>query len=135
MSKEMLKRAREKADNLGKSMSLEIGDAEKLPYKNESFDVVIDSLGLCTYPDPAKALEEMKRVCKKDGIIMLLEHGISNNNLIRKLQFIREERHYKMQGCYLTRNPEELARRAGLAVENCERSFFGVFYLIKAKQK
>ena len=133
LSKEMLKRARKKADRLGKSLGLEIGDAERLPYKNYSFDIVVDSLGLCTYPDPIKALEEMKRVCKKDGIIMLLEHGISNNSLIRKLQYIREERHYKMQGCHLTRNPEELARKAGLAIEKCERTFFGVFYLIKAK--
>lgn len=60
-----------------------------MPFKEASFDTVIDSFGLeCTY-EMEKAWSEMKRLCKPGGKILLLERGTAywmydNFMLLRK---------------------------------------------------
>jgi len=132
LSEGMLNIARRKAEKLGKKLNLIKGDAENLPFKNGEFDYVIDTLGLCTYPDPIKALKEMKRVCRKSGRILLLEHGASNSKFVRRLQARRESKQYSLIGCHLMRNPEELVGKAGFKIASCERKFSGIFYIIEA---
>ncbi len=132
LSREMLKKAERKAKTLRKEIILKEGDAEKLHFKREKFDTVVDTLGLCTYPNPIRALKEMKRVCKKNGKILLLEHGISNKAFIAKLQRKREHKHYQKIGCSLLRNPEELVRKAGLNINKIERKVLGIIYVIVA---
>ena len=133
LSEKMLERAKRKALKLGRDIEFYIGDTEHLPFPDESFDSVVDSLCLCTYNNPIRALREMRRVCKPNGQILLFEHGISNNRLVNRYLHWREEPHYKSLGCALIRNPEDLAREAGLKIESVERHFFGIFYLITAK--
>lgn len=134
LSKEMLKIARRNADKLGKNVTLRLGNAEKLPFGNKRFDYVVDTLGLCTYPNPIKALKEMKRVCKKNGRILLLEHGISDYGFAAKFQKKREKKHYQKVGCSLLRDHFELAGKAGLKIARKERKLFGIIYVIIAKQ-
>ena len=45
------------------------GDAESLPFKDGQFDAVICCFGLMHFAEPARALREMARVLKPDGII------------------------------------------------------------------
>lgn len=47
------------------------GDAESLPFKNKTFDTVILLEVLEHLPDPASAILEVKRVLKKDGVLIL----------------------------------------------------------------
>src|SRR3989344_844500 len=129
LSKEMLKMSRFKADKFGRKVKLIMGNAEKLPFKKRGFDFVVDTLCLCTYPNPIKALKEMKRVCKRNGKILLLEHGISDNKFVAKMQGEREERHYQRVGCSLLRDHFELAKKAGLKIIRRERKLFGIIYL------
>ena len=42
----------------------------RLPYVEESFDVVIVSNALHIVPQPEKALDEIRRVLKDDGVLM-----------------------------------------------------------------
>ncbi|MBR4164328.1 MAG: class I SAM-dependent methyltransferase [Solobacterium sp.] len=53
-----------------KNLSFSVADAHKLPYMDHSFDVVMIANALHVMPDPEKALEEIKRVLKKDGILI-----------------------------------------------------------------
>lgn len=55
------------------------GSAEDLPFEDESFDVVLTCLVLCTVPDLATALDEFKRVLKPDGSLRFFEHVRSDN--------------------------------------------------------
>ena len=59
-------------------------DAHHLQFDDEQFDTVVDTFGLCSFSDPVQTLKEMKRVCKKDGTILLLEHGQSSNYFLAK---------------------------------------------------
>ena len=130
-SSNMLKLAKRLAKRRGISAKFLIGNAEKLPFKSKKFDFVIDGLGLCTFPNPVKALREMARVCKKNGKILLLEHGQSKNKLLSRFQFWREKRR-KEFGCSI-RDHEDIVKTAGLKIERITRHFFGIFYLIVAR--
>ncbi|RRJ34030.1 hypothetical protein EIK79_00530 [Halocatena pleomorpha] len=56
----------------------------------------------------------MNRVCRKDGRILLLEHGRSSNRLVGRFQDIREDAHAKRLGCHWNREPLELVEQAGV---------------------
>ncbi len=57
--------------------------AEYLPFTDGSFDAVTISFGLRNIPEREKALREMKRVLKNDGILLILEFSHINNILWR----------------------------------------------------
>ena len=54
-----------------RTVTIKKGFAENLPYDNESFDVVYSSHVLEHVNDEFKALNEMKRVLKKDGVLII----------------------------------------------------------------
>ncbi|GBF30585.1 demethylrebeccamycin-D-glucose O-methyltransferase [bacterium MnTg04] len=68
-SEENIRRANELTENVGLSSRVKFvqGDAERLPFANDSFDVVICECSLSTFPDLALALTEMKRVLRPGG--------------------------------------------------------------------
>ncbi|MBI3334170.1 class I SAM-dependent methyltransferase [Candidatus Pacearchaeota archaeon] len=133
-SREMIALAKLKAQKQGMNIALRRMNAERLHFKKDEFDIVVDTLGLCTYPNPVKALKEMRRVVKKNGLILLLEHGISHWKIVQRLQKKMEKKHYGQLGCSLLRNHEELVKKAGLRIVKCERKLFGIFYLIEARK-
>jgi phosphatidylethanolamine/phosphatidyl-N-methylethanolamine N-methyltransferase len=75
ISDEMLTLAKHKAQNLSHmSIHLETMDAEKLTYADHSFDCVVVPYVLSVTPDPGALIKELKRVCKKDGHIIIVNH-------------------------------------------------------------
>lgn len=56
---------------LGTSVNLTVGDAESLPYDDEQFNVVLCNASFYHFPNPDIALQEIYRVLKKDGILIL----------------------------------------------------------------
>src|SRR5690242_4241691 len=47
---------------------------ERLPLADESIDTAVVTWTLCSIPDPSKALREMKRVLKRGGRLIFVEH-------------------------------------------------------------
>jgi ubiquinone/menaquinone biosynthesis C-methylase UbiE len=47
----------------------QIGDATSLPYSDQSFDAAVMALVIFFVPDPLKAVSEMKRVVRSDGLV------------------------------------------------------------------
>jgi ubiquinone/menaquinone biosynthesis C-methylase UbiE len=133
LSKQMLKRARERAAKLKSGVQFSLADAEALPFRDRSFDTVVSSLSTCTFPNPAKALQEMARVSKPSGKILLVEHGRSDREWLGRWQDRHEDKFAKPFGCHWNREPLELAKGAGLKVTRSQRSFFGVFHQIEAR--
>src|SRR3989344_3904219 len=68
LSKEMIKISKEK---LGKNAQIMLGDVEKLPYKNGTFDYVFCTESFHHFPDPIRSVTEMKRILKKGGKLIL----------------------------------------------------------------
>ena len=124
----MLKIADRRADDLGKKIALEKMNAESLKFAADSFDTVVDTLGLCTYDNPLEVLSQMRRACKPDGKIILLEHGKGSYSLIEKIQKLVEPRHFKKLGCRLTRDYKKLINEANLSILEEGRHLGGIIY-------
>ncbi|MDR6667469.1 class I SAM-dependent methyltransferase [Rhizobium sp. 1399] len=66
---ELLERGRERAMANGLAVEFQQADAEALPFKDASFDVVVSTFGVMFTPDQDKAAKEMLRVCRPGGRI------------------------------------------------------------------
>ena len=96
--------------------------AETLPFDDQTFDCVVSTWTLCTIPDPVKALREVRRVLKHDGVFLFLEHGRSDDAKIAAWQ----DRVNPLQrvigcGCNLNRKIDQLIGQAGLAITKLDR--------------
>jgi len=125
ISEGLLELARGELDGLERDGRVARMDAQDLEFDADSFETVISSFSTCTFPEPVVALEEMARVCRPDGEILLLEHGRSDNAVIARIQEWRAEAHYEKSGCRLTHEPLEVVRKAGLSVNEVETAQFG----------
>jgi len=133
MSPKMLEFAGKNASKYGLNVNLAVMDAEKLEFADGIFDTVVSTLSTCTFPNPIKAIQEMKRVCRPGGLILLLEHGHSNLPWLARFQDRNEYRHYlDHAGCRWNQEPLDLVQSAGLKVLKSKRTILGMFHSIEA---
>jgi ubiquinone/menaquinone biosynthesis C-methylase UbiE len=117
----------------GLNVNFAVMDAENLEFADGSFDTVVSTLSTCTFPDPVKALQEMKRVCRPNGLILLLEHGHSSLPWLANFQDRNEYQHYQDHaGCRWTQDPLELVKSAGIKILRSERHILGMFHSVEA---
>lgn len=75
ISEEMLSIAQKKVNLLsGTKIELINMDAENLAFENNSFDCVVLPYVLSVTPHPEILITEIRRVCKKDGVIIIINH-------------------------------------------------------------
>jgi phosphatidylethanolamine/phosphatidyl-N-methylethanolamine N-methyltransferase len=87
LSPEMLDQAQKKVKkhNLSHVKLMEM-DASKLSFNDDSFDHVIATFVISVVPDPVKVISEMKRVNKKDGNLVIVNHFQSHNKILAKIE-------------------------------------------------
>jgi ubiquinone/menaquinone biosynthesis C-methylase UbiE len=92
----------------GRSTTFVAADVTRLPFADESFDAVVATLLLCSVPDPARAIAEMKRV---------LEHVGAEARTSRRTWQGRIEPLWKhlAGNCHLTRDTARTLEEAGFA--------------------
>ncbi|MDP4104917.1 MAG: methyltransferase domain-containing protein [Bacillota bacterium] len=102
--------------------------AERLPFPDNTFDTVIGTLVFCTIPNVEKAIEEMKRVCKPEGRILLFEHVRMGNSILAHLQDWLTPFWKKIcDGCCLNRNTVQVLKENGLEIVQLETYFKDLF--------
>src|SRR3954453_8847450 len=72
LTPELLEAGRLRAQDAGLELEWAEADAEKLPFADASFDVVMSSIGVMFAPHHEDAAGEMARVCRPGGTIVLL---------------------------------------------------------------
>lgn len=99
--------------------------AEKLPFPDASFDCVVSNLTLCTIPEPASALGEIRRVLKPSGIFLFMEHGRADDaRLARWQDRLNGIQKFFAGGCNLNRRIDTLIKAAGLDLQKLDRFEF-----------
>ena len=123
----MTRQLREKLARAGKAAEISVIEApgEGLPFPDGSFDTVVVTLVLCTVPDQAATLAEIKRVLKPDGELLFLEHVRSRNPELAKWQD-RLEKPWRFlgDGCHCNRDTVKAIGVAGFDLDNVERPEF-----------
>jgi SAM-dependent methyltransferase len=84
----MTKQLRQKLADSGRSAEISVVEApgEDLPFPDGSFDTVVVTLVLCTVPDQAASLAEIKRVLAPRGQLLFLEHVRAHEDGLAKWQ-------------------------------------------------
>ncbi|SFM14036.1 class I SAM-dependent methyltransferase [Salibacterium qingdaonense] len=130
----MLETARDTAQKQNKKMTEFIcGNVETLDLPEHSFDTVVSTLSMCAYPNPEHVLRLLSTWCRKDGEILLLEHGVSSNRMIAKLQHIFDPVFQKRVGCHINRDLMALVHQAPVTIKREEHALFGAVHLIWGK--
>ncbi len=76
----LIEAAKNIRDAAGGNINFVTGDAEHLPFADNSFDFVFSRYLLMHVPDPIAILKEMKRVCRPGGIVFAQEPDINSGN-------------------------------------------------------
>jgi len=86
LSKEMMQIARTKIHekDLDEKIQLQEGDAQNLPFDDNTFDVTTMAFGIRNVPDTIQCLEEIYRTLKVGAIAVILEFSLPKNEIIKK---------------------------------------------------
>jgi SAM-dependent methyltransferase len=99
-------------------------DGQSLPFADASFDAAVSTWTLCTIPDVATALGELRRVLKPRATLHFVEHGLAPDAGIQRWQHRLEPVQKRLfGGCHLTRPILDLLTTAGFTITEVE-----VFY-------
>src|SRR5262249_14844827 len=104
------------------------GDAANIPLADGSADAVICTLVLCSVPDQAAAVAEMKRVLKPGGRLLFIEHvAAPNGSMARRVQeWLNPVNRLVADGCNCQRETWTAIENAGFArVELAHRRISG----------
>src|SRR5699024_1306952 len=83
-SKGMLSHARKQAKQLSFPVKLLVMDDQEMTVEDITFDLIVAARVCCAVPNPAQGMKVMRRVCKADGEILLLEDMRSDSQILGK---------------------------------------------------
>ena len=132
LSEEMLARARARAAELGIRADLRRGDAQSLDFPDETFDTVTCTISLCSIPDDAAALREVRRVLRPGGRFVAMEHVRSPSFPVRAVQRAIDPLTVRFEGDHVAREPLDHLRREGFHIGELERLKWGIVERVSA---
>ena len=115
----LLEKAKIRAKENNISLNIQKILAESLPFENNSFDTVLSTYTMCSISNLQLALNEMKRVLKKDGKFIFSEHGKSPDLNIYKWQKRLNPIQKRIGGgCHLDINIPSVIKYAGFELSD-----------------
>jgi ubiquinone/menaquinone biosynthesis C-methylase UbiE len=129
----MLAKARQKVDLAKVPVTLLEMDAENMTFPDNTFDTVVATCVFCSVPDPVKGLQEVRRVCRPDGKIVLLEHVRSNSPVLGKMMDILNPVSLYLVGSNINRRTVKNIQTADIDILENEDVWGKIVKLIVAK--
>jgi ubiquinone/menaquinone biosynthesis C-methylase UbiE len=134
LSPEMAAIGRKRAQELGRSVDLRVGDVQQLELADESFDTVTCTLGFCTIPDTTAAAREAFRVLRPAGRLLLLEHVRSPAGPVRFVQRLLDPLFVRFEADHLLREPLDYLPGVGFELDEAQRSKWGIVERLRARK-
>jgi ubiquinone/menaquinone biosynthesis C-methylase UbiE len=115
------------AQRAGAPVTVRAGTADRLPLEDGEFDAAVASLVLCSVPDQAGALAELRRVLRAGGELRFYEHVVARCQPMRTILQVADRSGLwpaMAGGCHPARDTGAAIEAAGFAIERCERFGF-----------
>jgi ubiquinone/menaquinone biosynthesis C-methylase UbiE len=123
-SSRLLSMARRRVTPGGAPPCLLQASATDIPLADGSVDTMILTWTLCSIPDPAAALREMRRVLTPAGLLRFVEHGLSPLPRVRSWQRRLTPIWRRFAGgCHLDRRVDDLLREAGFEISELRTEY------------
>ena len=108
-------------------------DVHQLAFPDATFDGVVGSFLLCNVTDPLAVLQEVRRVLRPGGRLLLLEHVRGAHPWVARLTDLLDLPWHAWSGsCHLNRETEATVTSAGFTISHSERYALGIVQLIEA---
>lgn len=120
-SPRMLKRAKKRAAELDRQVRLMEMDVQALDFPDQSFDTVFSTFVFCSVPDPVRGLRELRRVCRPEGRLILLEHMRPENFFLGLLFDALNPLAVRMSGANINRRTMQNIEAAGWRIREEKR--------------
>jgi ubiquinone/menaquinone biosynthesis C-methylase UbiE len=130
VSEGMLSKAKPLAKTKG--ISLVQMDVQQLAFKDNVFDMVFATFVFCSVPDPVLGLEEIKRVLKPDGQLLLIEHVLPGNPTLRWVFNVLDSFTSSISGVHINRKTSENIQKAGFKLRKEENLLSSIFKFFSA---
>jgi ubiquinone/menaquinone biosynthesis C-methylase UbiE len=121
---ELLAKANDRLDSARVPVKLVEGSAEKLAFDDRSFDTVVMTFTLCSIPDVAVAVREMRRVLRPEGELLFVEHGQAPDPAVVRWQDRLTPVWKRIGGgCHLNRKIDDLIKAGGFRIERLSTDY------------
>lgn len=101
-----------------------VGSAERIPLEDHTVDTVVSTWTLCTIPDPALAMAEIRRVLKPEGRLVFIEHGRAPERRVQAWQGRLTPLWKRVAGgCHMNREIDAIIGKAGFRLSRIERGY------------
>ena len=137
LSQAMLARARRRRERLGVTVDLHEMNVMHMDFADDSFDGIISTFLFCVleaeFQQPA--LEELRRVCRPDGAIYILEYEFSQDPLRRFIMKLWEPWVRFAYGAAFDRDTEQYLEAAGLELVEDRFLYKDIIKLLSVRPK
>jgi ubiquinone/menaquinone biosynthesis C-methylase UbiE len=98
--------------------------AEAIPLDEHSVDTIVTTWTLCSIPQAATALADMRRVLRPGGKLLFVEHGLAPDEGVRRWQDRLTPAWRRISGgCHLNRPIRSMIEGAGFRIERIETGY------------
>ena len=137
LSPAMLARARRRKAKLGTAVELREMNVCALEFPDDSFDAIVSTFLFCVLDDEHQrpALEELRRVCRPDGEIHILEYAISKNPAQARIMKLWAPWVRFAYGAEFDRHTEQYLDAAGLELTDMKYLYRDIIKLLTLRPK
>jgi SAM-dependent methyltransferase len=120
----LLEMARRNANEARRPVTFLDASADAIPLEDRSVDTVVTTWTLCTIPEAARALQEMRRVLKPAGHLLFVEHGLAPDERVCKWQNRLTPLWKSISGgCHLNRPIRVMIESGGFGIDQIHTGY------------